>query len=883
MPVRIHRLIMVVGCALPLAAAAVEQPQTGFASSFAVMGGSAVTNSGPTIVTGNLGVTPGSSVTGFPPGTVTLGKTLKNDPIAQQARTDALAAYGDLAKRAPCAPVSLNGPMSLAPGVYCVATQVPLSGTVTLDAGGDSNSVWIFQSNGPFATAAQSSIVVVNGGCDGNVFWQVAGDATIGAASTFTGTILALGNITFNAGVSMSGRALALGQSSVVTLNGDNVKLCCSCPITITPSKLPDGKAGTDYPTQEFSASGGNGPYTFRIIGGATPNLVLALNGTLKGKPLTPGHYSFTVQATDSLGCSGAQSFSIDVVPCAVVVTPSASPPAPLVPFVLPQATVSVFYHQDFGANGAVPAIACKPTGPIPLLLSNCVMEGVPQTPGNFLFTVTVTDSTGCSASQVYSLTVKPACTITPPTLPDGAVCVSYSQQLVAPCGTFLLTGGSLPADLKLSPGGLIYGTPQTPEIRMFEVTATDGLTSASRVYTIEIRPLMFTPDVLPQGVIGRSYDNVTIAASPGISDYTFTITKGRLPHGLTLKTNGTICGTPNEPGLFMFTVAARNSQGCNGTQDYQISVCPDLVLQPPTLPPATAGVFYNHSVIATGGSGSYTYRVCSGMLPRGLALDPATGMISGKPLITPAVTALMINVPRVTICSTDNNAPAQCAPGSRTYSIAVSCPTLVISTSLSNGTAGTPYSQTITATGGSAPYTFAVASGTLPPGLSLAANGTLSGVPSTTGDFCFSVRVTDASDCPGTTRAYEVIINPGSCPPGTIITLSPAGFPPAKPGVPYGQTITPSGGTAPYTFGITSGALPPGLTLNTATGTVSGTPTTQGVFNFTLTVTDASGCIGTMGCSVAMIVDIPGVTLWEALLLIIVIGAIAIRRLGAE
>jgi hypothetical protein len=263
--------------------------------------------------------------------------------------------------------------------------------------------------------------------------------------------------------------------------------------------------------------------------------------------------------------------------------------------------------------------------------------------------------------------------------------------------------------------------------------------------------------------------------------------------------------------------------------------------------------------------------------------LGPKSGIISGIPSMSGNVVPQMVNGTRFTICAVDDKAPPDCPPGSRAYAIQVSCPTITITTTpLANGTVGTFYSQTITAAGGAAPYTFFLNAGSPPPGLSLAPDGTLSGTPTTTGNFCFTVRATDAFGCASTTSDFAIIIDPASCPAGTMITLSPQAFPPAKPGVPYSQTITPSGGTAPYTFALTSGALPPGLTLNPATGTVAGVPTAQGVFNFTLAATDANGCIGTMGCNVVMTVDIPLFSGWELILLSVLlagIGAIAVAK----
>ena len=155
----------------------------------------------------------------------------------------------------------------------------------------------------------------------------------------------------------------------------------------------------------------------------------------------------------------------------------------------------------------------------------------------------------------------------------------------------------------------------------------------------------------------------------------------------------------------------------------------------------------------------------------------------------------------------------------------------------LSNGTVSTAYSQTITASGGTGPYVF-TSSGTLPTGLSLSSGGVLSGTPTTAGTFTFTVIATDqaGAGCTGS-RSYTVIITAG-CP---LITLSPSTLPNGTVSTAYSQTITASGGTSPYSFAVTSGTLPTGLSLSSA-GVLSGTPTTAGVSSFTVTATPGPG-----------------------------------------
>ncbi len=172
-----------------------------------------------------------------------------------------------------------------------------------------------------------------------------------------------------------------------------------------------------------------------------------------------------------------------------------------------------------------------------------------------------------------------------------------------------------------------------------------------------------------------------------------------------------------------------------------------------------------------------------------------------------------------------------------------VPCPAITVNpASLPSGTAGTQYSQTLTGSGGSAPYIFSVISGALPNGLTLSAAGVLSGTPTAFGSFNFTVRASDVDNCLGE-RAYTLVINP-PCGAGPI-TVNPPALPNGFVGTAYNQTLTASGGVSPYSFSVSAGALPGGLTLSSA-GVLSGTPAAIGSFAFTVKVTDSGGCMGT-------------------------------------
>lgn len=171
-----------------------------------------------------------------------------------------------------------------------------------------------------------------------------------------------------------------------------------------------------------------------------------------------------------------------------------------------------------------------------------------------------------------------------------------------------------------------------------------------------------------------------------------------------------------------------------------------------------------------------------------------------------------------------------------KSLSIVVTANPIVISpTSLPEGMVGLAYTSTITASGGLAPYTFTLSTGSLPTGVTLSASGALSGTPTTSGSVTFTVKVADSETVPATaTQSYTVNIL-------ATLAITTSSLPAANLGVAYSATLAATGGQSPYTFAVTTGSLPTGLTLNSTTGVISGTPSAAGTFNFTVTVTDSA------------------------------------------
>jgi hypothetical protein len=451
-----------------------------------------------------------------------------------------------------------------------------------------------------------------------------------------------------------------------------------------------------------------------------------------------------------------------------------------------------------------------------------------------YYYQVRATDASGTSpnSNAITTVTSCPTITLTPVTLLNGQQGIAYNQTVTGNGGTgpytFALTAGVLPQGLGLATNGDITGTPTTLESQTFTITATDadGCTGAL-AYTVAVTncpALTLTPAVLPHAALGSAYSG-SVSASGGTGPYGYFVTAGTLPTGVTLASTGAFSGTPTVAGAFPVTITTHDSgTGCEQQNAFTLVVCEPIVLGALSNP--TVGSAYHDTVkVTTGGTGPYTYTQ-AGNFPAGLTLA-TDGSISGTP------TAAAIDTFTVTV--TDANG----CTDTHEYILTVGCPTITLPASLPAGVVGTAYSQSVAASGGSVPYGYAVTVGSLPNGLTLnPTTGAITGTPTVGNTFNFTVTATDVYGCVGS-QAYSVTMN---CP---AITVSPASLPNGTINVAYTQTITASGATAPYTFAVTVGTLPTGITLSTA-GLLAGTPTVGGSFPITVTATDANGCLGT-------------------------------------
>lgn len=309
----------------PLASAQAASVALGTDDSFAVLAGTTVTNTGPSTINGDLGVSPGTAVVGFPPGTVSAGTIHGADSVATQAQADLTTAYNDAAGRSSTATISADlAGTTLAPGVYTSASSLGLSGALTLDAQGDPNAVFVFQAGSMLTVGSGSSVVLIRGAQACNVFWQVGSSATVGTNSTFAGNIMALTSIAMQTGATLSGRALA--RNGAVTLDTNTITRP-ACTTSLPTATLPTAKntsattnAGKSVVVALRGTDAAGARLTYQIVRGpshGTLRVIDQLTGRVRYKP-RPGYSGrdhFTYKVTSSNGTSRTATVTVTVRP----------------------------------------------------------------------------------------------------------------------------------------------------------------------------------------------------------------------------------------------------------------------------------------------------------------------------------------------------------------------------------------------------------------------------------------------------------------------------------------------------------------------------------------------------------------------------------------
>jgi hypothetical protein len=622
--------------------------------------------------------------------------------------------------------------------------------------------------------------------------------------------------------------------------------------LRITTTALPEATAGAPY---EFAlqAQGGTGTYTWSVASAVLPSgMTLSATGVLSGTPTSGGSARFTVQVTD-----GTEPPQLSTGDFELLVRPAAGEPLAVVTVALPPGTPGTAYSAQLEARGGVPPYAFSAAAgtslPSGLSLSGSgLISGTPTQAGTSTFIVRVTDA-GAPAQEAtaqLSITIgSGTLTITTGSLPDGRIGQAYSEAVVASGGVtphaFSVSGGTLPPGLQLATDGVLSGTPSNAGTFSFTIQATDSSQPAqvaTRSYSLTVlsssteTPLRITTTTLPTGTTGQPY-SAQLMASDGAPPYSWSLDAGSmLPPGLVVDAAGAISGTPTTSGQYTFNIIVVDTSVPQQSASAALSVIiqtvgATLTINTASLPNATVGIAYSQQLAATGGTAPYVWSVTGGGLPPGLSLSTG-GLLDGSP-----TTAGTFNF---TVQVADASNPQQVAQRSFTLTVNAPAGALNITTAaLPAATAGTLYSQQLSAAGGIPPYAWAVIGGALPAGISLSTGGLLSGTPTVAGSYSFTIQVTDSgmpAQVASRQYTFTVLSNPSSG-----VALLTTALPQATAGIMYTAQLTAAGGTTPYTFSVSAGSLPPGLTLNASDGRISGTPTASGAFGFNIRVEDAS------------------------------------------
>jgi len=629
-------------------------------------------------------------------------------------------------------------------------------------------------------------------------------------------------------------------------------------PPSVTTASLGPATDGTAY-TATLAATDPNAAavVSWALVGSLPAGLSLAsATGVISGTPTgAAGSFAVTVAATDAVAqTSPAKSLALVSAYAAPSVTTAS----------LAALTDGAFYTQTLAAtdpNGAAISSWTLASGTLPSGLSLAatgVLSGTSSgSSGTYAFTVVAGDAAG-QASSPKPLTIASTYglpSVTTSSLPAAAVYAGYTQTLAAadPNGagiaSWALVSGGLPPGISLTPAtGVLAGTPTHSGAYTFAVAATDadGKTSPTQSLTLSapVAAPLITTATLPTPSAGGAYSQTLAATDPnGAAITAWAITSGALPAGLGFNTaTGVVAGTPTVSGAYAFAVHASDALGqVSAPQSYSFTIAvpaAPAITTAAALPSATWNTGgYSLNLAATDPAGlALTWALAGGAVPTGMNLSTG-GALTGTPAAWGTAS--------FTLRATDS-AGATATQAFSLY-VAPQAPSITTS-SLPNGNTWTNYSANLAGfdpegTG----LTYALVGGALPNGVSWAANGALSGVPSQTGSFTPTFQITDGAGA-SATRGFSFSIAAPQAP--TIATA--AALPNATTGTAYSVALS---GSDPQGLGLSwslaSGSLPAGLTLSGAT--LSGTPTAAGTVDFALALTDSAGASTSQGFSMVV------------------------------
>lgn len=436
-------------------------------------------------------------------------------------------------------------------------------------------------------------------------------------------------------------------------------------------------------------------------------------------------------------------------------------------PTILPNPQVGVPYNQTLTGNGGTGPYSFQrvtPLFPAGLTLSpDGVFSGTPTQAGSFSFDVVITDSLGSMGTQTYTLFVAlPTLSATINT-PRGKVAVAYTGSIAASGGTgpytYSLISGALPLGVSFGSNGSFSGTPRSDGSYPMVIRATDSSSGTGapffRDFNVELDvdppTIVISPTAIGTMNVGQAF-TVALSATGGVAPYTWSLSSGGLPPGVSLNSGGTVNGPGTVPGHYTFDVGVTDDAGYTTHQSYTI----DIVAPPPlsissNVADGIAGQNYSATFTTTGGNAPYSYSLVSGALPPGLGLS-STGTFTGTPT-TPGTYHFVVR-------ATDGSQSVPALTTTLAVDLTITAPAITLApATLAAVKRAAPFNVTLTASGGSGAYTYSLVSGALPPGVGLSSAGVLSGTPTTSGTYTFTVSVHDAGGFPGQ-QTYSLVVS---------------------------------------------------------------------------------------------------------------------------
>jgi len=702
-----------------------------------------------------------------------------------------------------------------------------------------------------------NTVSVTNPGTQSNVSGSAitalqisATDSQAGATLTYSATGLPAGLSISSSGKITGTPTTACACSVTVTAtdgSGASGSATFTWNITNTVSVTSPGDqasgSGTPITALPITASDSSSTATLTYSDGGTlpPGLSIdPSSGVISGTPTTGGTFAVTITVTDNSGATGSATFNWVITNTVSVTSPgdqasgSGTAITPLPISASDSSSTATLTYSDGGT--LPPGLSIDP--------SSGVISGTPTTGGTFAVTITVTDNTGATGSATFNWVIGNTVSVTSPGdqsdmsgSPITALAISASDSSAGATLAFS-DGGTLPPGLSIDPSsGVITGTPTTGGTFAVTITVTDN-TGASGSATFNwavVNTVTVTSPGDQTSGSGTAITALPISASDSSSTATLSYTDGgTLPPGLSIDpSSGVISGTPTTAGSYPVTITALDNAGFTGGVSFNWTVTNTVTVTSPGDQASGSGTAITAlPITATDSSSTATLTYSDGgTLPPGLSIDPSSGIITGTPT-TGGTFA-------VTITATDNAG----ATGSATFNWVITNTVTVTSPgdqASGSGTAITPLP--ISASDSSSAATLSYSDGgTLPPGLSIdPSSGIITGTPTTGGTFAVTITVTDNTGATGSATFNWVITN-------TVTVTSPGDQSNVS-----GTAITPvtvvasdssSAATLAYSDG---GTLPPGLSIDPASGIVSGTPTTAGTSSVTITVTDSAGASGT-------------------------------------